>query len=80
MEVKPHDRARVAFVNIILIEASFCTRTIIPISLINIAFFCTNPERGRLIVREVEGSYSYFACLVMPGVNELKGFLYVNNF
>jgi len=68
----------VAFVNIVLVEASLCTRTIIPVGLIDIAFFCTNPESRRFIVGKIEGSYSYFAGLVMSSVNELKGFLRIN--
>lgn len=78
MEVKSRDRARVAFINIVLVESSLCARTIIPISLIDIAFFCANPESRRFVVRKVEGSYGHFACLVMSSVNELKGFLYIN--
>jgi hypothetical protein len=76
--MKSHDRARVAFVNIILVEASLGTGTIIPIGLVHVAFFCTNPESRCFIVRKVEGSYGYFACLVMAGMNELKGFLYIH--
>ena len=75
--MKSHDRARVALINIILVEASLCTRTIIPISLIDIAFFCANPESCRFVVGKVEGSYGHFARLVMSSVNELKGFLYI---
>jgi hypothetical protein len=60
-----------AFINVVLVEASLCTRTIIPVSLIDIAFFCSDPESRRFIVGKVEGSYGYFARLVMASVNEL---------
>ena len=77
MEIKSHDRARVAFVNVILVESSLGTCTVIPISLIDVAFFGTNPESRRFIVGEVEGSYGHFPCLVMSSVNELERLLYI---
>ena len=75
--MESHDRTRVAFINIVLVEASLCTRTIIPISLVDIAFFCANPEGRRFVVGKVESSYGHFACLIMSSVNKLKGFLYI---
>jgi len=66
----------VAFVHIILVEAGFGACTVVSVGLIDVAFFCTNPECRSLIIREVKSGDCYFSCFVVASMNELKSFLF----
>ena len=75
MEMHPHDRPRVTLVDVVLVQTCLRPRAVVPICLIHVAFFSTNPERRRFVVREVERRDRNLARLVVSGVNELQRFL-----
>ena len=59
-------------VDIVLIQAGFRPSTVIPMGLVNIAFFCSDHEGRRFIVREIERGDGNFPCFVVTGVDELQ--------
>ena len=73
--MQAHDRPCVALVDVVLIQASFSSCSVIPVRLVNIAFFRSNHKRGCLVVREVERGNGHLPGFVVTGVDELKGFL-----
>lgn len=64
------DGSRMTFIHVMLIEASFGSRTVITIGLIHISFFRTNPECGCFVVGEVQCGDGNFIGLAVVGMNE----------
>jgi len=75
VEVESEDGPKVTFVDVVWVEACLRTCAVVPIGLIDIAFFGANPEGGGFIRWEVEGSDGYLACFVMTMMHELQSFL-----
>ena len=76
MEVQTHDGTGVTLVDIVLIQASFRPGTIIPMGLVNIAFFCPNQEGSGFIVWKIKRSDRYLPGFVVTGVDEFQRFLH----
>lgn len=74
--MQSHDRTCVSLVHIVLVQPSFGASTVIPVGLVDIAFFRPDPKRRRLVVREIKRRNGDFARLVVAGVHKLKRFLY----
>ena len=75
MEVQTHDGTGVTLVNVVLIQASFRPSTIIPVGLVNVAFFRTNQESRRFVVRKIERSDGYLPGFVVTSMDEFQRFL-----
>ncbi len=67
--------ACMGFVHIVLVQPSFGSCSIVPIGLIDISFFCTDPKGRRLVIGEVHGGNCNFPSLIMSGMYEFLGFL-----
>lgn len=59
-----------AFVDIVLVETGFCTRTVVSVRLVDVTFFCPNPEGCGFVIWEVEGRDGDFAGFVVACVDE----------
>ena len=75
MEVQTHDGSTVAFVDVVLIQTSFCPSTIISVGLVNVALFCTDQESRRFVVWEIERGDGNLSSFVVTSVDKLQGFL-----
>lgn len=64
-----------ASIDVVLIQACLGARAVVSVGLVEIALFGADPERGGLIVGEVEGRDGHFAGFVVTGVDKLEGFL-----
>jgi hypothetical protein len=65
----------VTLVDVVLIETGFRPRTVIPMGLVNIAFFSSNHEGRGFVVREIKRGNGNLPCFVMPSVDEFERFL-----
>ena len=75
VEMQPHDRPRVAAVNVVLVEPRLGARAVVPVRLVDVALLCANPESRRFVVGEVEGGSGNFPRLIMTGVYQFECFL-----
>ena len=75
MEVQTHHGTTVALVDIVLVQTSLCPSTIIPMSLVDVAFLCTDQESRRFVVWEVECGDGYLPGFVVASVDEFQRFL-----
>lgn len=66
-------------IDIVLIQSCLRARAVVPIRLIYIALFRTDPKRGRFVIREVERCDGDLAGLIMTCMIELEGFLCTYN-
>jgi hypothetical protein len=81
VEIESHDRAGVAFVNVILVKTSFRSCTVVTVCLVNISLFGADPESCGFIVRKIERCDRNFASLVVACMYKFQGFLsYVSVF
>ena len=75
VEVYPGDRSSMTLVYIVVIEPRFGPSAVVSIGLVDVALLCADPERRRLIVREVQAGDRYLVSLVVTCVNQLECFL-----
>ena len=75
MEIEPHDWARVAFVNVILIKTSFRSSAVVTVCLIDISLFGADIESRGFVIREIESCDRNFASLVMTCMYKFQCFL-----
>lgn len=75
VEIKSHNWAGVAFVNIILVKTSFRPGAVVTVCLVYISFFGTDPESCSLVIRKIEGCDCNFASLVVTCVYKFQCFL-----
>ena len=75
MEVQTHDWPTVALVDVVLVQTGFRPSTIIPVGLVNVAFFRTDQESRCFVVWEVKCGDGYLPCFVVTSVDEFQGFL-----
>lgn len=73
--MKSHDRTRVALVDVILVQAGFGTSAVVSVSLIDVAFFCPNPECGGFVVGKVKRGDCYFTRFIVTSMYQLECFL-----
>jgi len=74
--MQPRHRSCMTLVDILLIETCFGSCSIVSIGLVDVSFFCSDPEGGGFVVGEVEGGDGYFVGFgVCGGVEEGESFL-----
>ena len=71
MKVDTHDGSGVSPINIVLIQASFCTGPVVSIGLVYVALLRSREESRRLVVREVQAGDSDLRSLIVSRVLKL---------
>jgi len=75
MEVKSHYGTCMAFIDVVLVETSFCPSTVVSVGLIYIALLSAYPEGCGFIVREIECCDCNFTGFVVSRMNKFERFL-----
>lgn len=77
--MESHDRARVAFVHIVLIQPCLSPSAIITVGLVYVSLFCSNPKGSGLVVWEIKRRDGHLSGFIMTGMNKLERFLKCQN-
>ncbi len=68
--METHDRSRVPFVDIVLVETGFGACAVVSVRLVDVTFFGPHPEGCGFVVGEVESCDGDFTGFVVASMNE----------